>query len=87
MENLHPGNQQSARRHFLASSAMNVSSLALAWMLNHDRAAADGKKPDLQRQTFDTTPKTASTRPQATGMISLWMHGAFGTHSAHRLDC
>jgi hypothetical protein len=80
MENLRPGNQQSARRHFLASSAMNVSSLALAWMLNHDRAAADGKKPDLQRQTFDTTPKTASTRPQATGMISLWMQGGPSHH-------
>ena len=80
MENLHTGNQQSARRHFLTSNAMNVSSLALAWMLNHDRAAADSKKPDLERPTFDTTPKPASAEPQATGMISLWMQGGPSHH-------
>ena len=80
MENLHTGNQKSVRRHFLTSNAMNVSSLALAWMLNHDRAAADSKKPDLQRQTFDTTPKAPSVEPQATGMISLWMQGGPSHH-------
>ncbi len=71
---------QSARRHFLASSAMSVSSVALAWLHNNERASAEIKKPDLQRQSFDTTPKAATEEPRARAMISLWMQGGPSHH-------
>jgi hypothetical protein len=71
---------QSARRHFLASSAMSVSSVALAWLQNNERASAEIKKPDLQRLSFDTTPKAATTEPKARAMISLWMQGGPSHH-------
>jgi hypothetical protein len=71
---------QSARRHFLASSAMSVSSVALAWLQNNERASAEIKKPDLQRLSFDTTPKTATAEPKAQAMISLWMQGGPSHH-------
>ena len=71
---------QSARRHFLASSAMSVSSVALAWLQDNERAAAEIKKPDLQRQSFDTTPKVSAAEPKAQSMISLWMQGGPSHH-------
>lgn len=74
------GLHQSARRHFLASSAMNASSVALAWLWNRDQAGAEGTKPDLERRSYDTTPKTAVTVPRATAMISLWMQGGPSHH-------
>ncbi len=70
----------SARRHFLASSAMSVSSVALAWLQNNERASAEIKKPDLQRKSFDTTPKAVLKEPQARAMISLWMQGGPSHH-------
>lgn len=71
---------QSARRHFLASGAMSVSSVALAWLLNRDNAIADLKKPPLERQAFDTRPKSPTAEPQAKAMISLWMQGGPSHH-------
>lgn len=71
---------QSARRHFLASGAMSVSSVALAWMLNRDAACAEQKKPNLERQSFDTVPKVSTTEPSANAMISLWMQGGPSHH-------
>lgn len=71
---------QSTRRHFTASSAMSISSLATAWLLNRKQASAEVKKPDLQKTTFDTTPKTPLSQPQATAMISLWMQGGPSHH-------
>ncbi|MCP4507838.1 MAG: DUF1501 domain-containing protein, partial [Fuerstiella sp.] len=71
---------QSVRRHFLASSAMSVSSVALAWLQDNERAAAEIKKPDLQRQSFDTTPKVSAAEPKAQSMISLWMQGGPSHH-------
>ncbi|MEO2014550.1 MAG: DUF1501 domain-containing protein [Fuerstiella sp.] len=70
----------SARRHFLASSAMSVSSVALAWLQNNERASAEIKKPDLQRLSFDTTPKATLAEPKARAMISLWMQGGPSHH-------
>jgi len=74
------GQEQSARRHFLASNAMNVSSLALAWLLNREQATADNRQPLLERPTFDVAPKPATEKSQATAMISLWMQGGPSHH-------
>lgn len=59
---------------------MSVSSVALAWLQNNERASAEIKKPDLQRLSFDTTPKAATTEPKARAMISLWMQGGPSHH-------
>ncbi len=67
--------EKSTRRHFLASNAMGVSSVALAWMLKQDGLLAEPSKPDLQPQQFDLTPKRPHVEPQAKAMISLWMQG------------
>ena len=72
--------QQSTRRHFTASSAMSVGSVALAWLLNREDAAAELKKPNLQKTTFDTAPTSQTLQPQATAMISLWMQGGPSHH-------
>lgn len=66
---------RSARRHFLASSAMGLHSLALAWLLKQEGASADPFKPELKPKSFDLTPKQPPFPPQANAMISLFMQG------------
>lgn len=66
---------RSARRHFLASSALGLQSLALAWLLKQDAEAAAPFKPELKPKSFDLTPKQPHHAPQATAMISLFMQG------------
>lgn len=66
--------QQSARRHFLASSAFGLGGLALSWLLQRE-AEASPPKPQLEPQVFDTRPKTTDHPPRAKAMISLWMQG------------
>jgi hypothetical protein len=68
------------RRHFLASSALSVGSVALAWLLQRDRAFGKPPKPDLEPRSFDTTPKPAHQPPRARAMISLWMQGGPSHH-------
>jgi hypothetical protein len=66
----------SGRRHFLASSAMSVSSLATAWLLNDQQLLADNpEKPSLVPLHYDLTPKAPHATPRATAMISLFMQG------------
>ena len=72
--------QRSMRRHFLASSAMSVGSLAAAWMLDQQRAGAEIKKPIEQRESFDTKPRLPHHPPRANAMISLWMQGGPSHH-------
>jgi hypothetical protein len=68
--------ERSTRRHFLASNAMGVGGLALAWLLNEDNLlAAPATKPDLEKRTYDLTPKPANFEPRAKAMISLFMGG------------
>src|SRR5688572_26375443 len=67
--------ERSSRRHFLASSAMGVGSVALAWLLNEERLLAEPAKPALEPAKFDLLPKTPHSKPRATAMISLWMQG------------
>lgn len=70
----------SGRRHFLARSAMSVSSVALAWMQRRAEICADGKKPIEQNQHFDVIPKSPPSKPKADAMISLWMQGGPSHH-------
>ncbi len=77
MNDLH---KQSARRHFLASSAMSVSSVAINWLFNQEQVSGEVKKPSLERQTFDVTPMAALAEPKASSMISLWMQGGPSHH-------
>lgn len=71
-----PGTQYSAtRRHFLASQAFGLGSLALAWLLERDGAAAAPAKPSLERESFDLLPKRPHHDPQARAMISIFTSG------------
>lgn len=72
--------QQSTRRHFLASSAMSLGGVALSWLLEQERAEAAPKKPPLEAPHFDTLPKRPHHEPQARAMISLWMQGGPSHH-------
>ena len=66
----------STRRHFLQSGSFGLSSLALAWLLKHDRALAEPpKKPDLTKATYTLLPKPTHYEPKAKAMISLFMVG------------
>lgn len=65
----------STRRHFLASSAMGLGSIAVAWLLKQEGLLASPRQPELAPTSFDTTPKPPQKHPQATAMISLWMQG------------
>ena len=72
--------EDGSRRHFLASGAMNVSGIALAWLAGQRRAQAESKQPILKERTFDTTPKQPHHEPKAKAMISLWMQGGPSHH-------
>lgn len=54
---------------------MGLQSLALAWLLDQERAQAAPAKPELQPTAFDLTPKQPLHPPQATAMISMFMQG------------
>lgn len=68
------------RRHFLASNALSLSSVALTWMLDQDEAFGTPAKPELDPQSFDQTPKQPHFEPQAKAMVSLWMQGGPSHH-------
>ena len=63
-----------SRRHFLATGAMGISSLALAWLLDRE-ARAEPSKPPLEPPQFDLKPKMPHHPPQARAMVSLFMQG------------
>ena len=65
---------RSGRRHFLATGAMGVSQLALAWLLQRP-VRAEAERPELGKKHYDLTPKTPQHEPRAKAMISLWMQG------------
>ncbi len=64
-----------SRRHFLASQAMGLGSLALAYLLGQDGLYAEPKKPILDRLNTDLRPKLPPSPPRATAMISMFMQG------------
>ena len=63
------------RRHFLAQQAFGLGGLALAWLLQEDRAFAVPSKPNLEPAHYDFTPKPPAHPPQARAMISMFMQG------------
>ncbi|MBI3465709.1 MAG: DUF1501 domain-containing protein, partial [Planctomycetes bacterium] len=71
----HDDYDRSSRRHFLASSAMGVGSLALAWLLNEEGLLAAPVKPALEPPKFDLLPKPPQRPARAKAMISLFMQG------------
>jgi len=64
-----------ARRAFLREGSLGVGSLALAWLLQQDQAAAAPKNVQLTTPVFDLKPKAAALTPKAKAMISLFQHG------------
>lgn len=66
---------RSTRRHFLASQAVGISGVALAWLLQQEGVLAKPAKPDLVRPSFDLEPKPPPRPARARAMISLWMQG------------
>ncbi len=63
------------RRHFLTQQAFGLGGLALAWLLDQDRALAVPEKPALEPATFDLKPRLPAAAPQARAMISMFMQG------------
>jgi hypothetical protein len=61
------------RRHVLATGAMGLGSLALAWLTKEEARAQD--KPDFERPRFDLDPKAPHAAPRAKAMISMFMQG------------
>ena len=64
-----------SRRNFLNQNALGIGSVALAWLLQQERADAIPKNIPKQNQTFDLTPKEPNHPPRARAMISLFQHG------------
>ena len=62
------------RRQFLASNALGMGSVALAWLLQQDRLLAAPHMPREDRK-FDLTAKTPHAPAKARAMISMFMHG------------
>ena len=63
------------RRHFLATNAMGIGGVALAWLLNRDKLLSAPPRPELEPRRFDLTPKPTHHEPKARAMISLFMQG------------
>ncbi len=66
----------SSRRQFLAHNAMGIGSIALAWMLQQERAAGKGPKSiAMAKPHNDLLPRQPHFEPRAKAMISLFQHG------------
>jgi hypothetical protein len=63
------------RRHFLATSALGIGGVALAWLLKEQALLAAPTRPELEPRRFDLTPKAPHHAPRARAMISLFMQG------------
>jgi len=70
------------RRHFLAGSALSLSTLALEWMLHRElaEAAPITARPETEPVTYNLQPKPPLKPARATAMISLWMQGGPSHH-------
>src|SRR6476659_742411 len=63
------------RRDFLQRNAFGIGGIALSWMLQQERllGAPPAKPTDIKFN--DLKPRAPQSPPQATAMISLFMHG------------
>jgi Protein of unknown function (DUF1501) len=70
-----PGYEPSTRRDFLQRNAFGIGGIALSWMLQQERllGAPPAKPTDIK--FHDLKPRAPQLPPQATAMISLFMHG------------
>ncbi|HWB01197.1 MAG TPA: DUF1501 domain-containing protein [Pirellulales bacterium] len=68
-------NNLGSRRHFLATSAMGLGSVALACLLNDEGLLASPDKPELEPKRYDLLPKPPHYPPRANAMISFFMQG------------
>lgn len=64
-----------SRRQFLAENALGLGTVALASLLRDEKLLAVPPVAKLKPQSFDMLPKPPQFAPQATAMISLFMHG------------
>ncbi len=64
-----------SRRAFLQQNSLGIGGLALAWLLDRNRASAKTKLLPKNRQDFDLTPKVPPKPAKAKAMISLFQHG------------
>ncbi|WP_435010266.1 DUF1501 domain-containing protein [Tundrisphaera lichenicola] len=64
-----------SRRDLLANSAFGVGAFALAHLLHADGLLADTPKKPGENLPLDLSPRRPPSTPQATAMISLFMHG------------
>ncbi len=73
---LHHPAGRATRRHFLATNALGIGGVALAWLLRQDGLLAEEpSRPELEPHKFDLTPKAPHFAPRARAMISLFMQG------------
>jgi hypothetical protein len=66
---------QHTRRQFLARNTMGIGSMALAWLLNHEKLLATPPNIPRGQHGFNLRPKPPHFSPKAKAMISLFMHG------------
>jgi hypothetical protein len=72
----HPPACHASRRHFLATNALGVGGVALAWLLRLDGLmAGEPSRPELELHKFDLAAKPPHRPPRARAMISLFMQG------------
>jgi hypothetical protein len=64
-----------SRREFLAANAFGIGSFALASLLSGEGLLAAPPSKPIDQQPNDLKPRPPRRPPQATAMISLFMHG------------
>ena len=64
-----------SRRAFLNQQAMGIGSVALAWLLQQERASGNPKTVPKTPPVFDLRQKPPHHQPRAKAMISLFQHG------------
>jgi len=62
-----------SRRHFLSSSSMGISSLALAWLMKQEGLL--GMVEQLEPKHYSLVPKAPAAPARAKAMISMFMQG------------
>jgi hypothetical protein len=67
--------EPATRREFLQRNALGIGGIALSWMLQQERLLAAPPSKPVDIKFSDLKPRSPQFRPQATAMISLFMHG------------
>ena len=67
--------QTISRRQFWQAGAFSLAPIAVASLLQQDRAAAAPVKPNIHGQQFTLMPRPPHHQPRAHAMISLFMQG------------